>query len=94
MSCSALAEGKEESCHDALVRQIQMFGGTFIPGRCPPYEGRRTSMYVFLPARRRTMEEFEQILSSDEGQGWMPHFEPVRGLGLALPDWLRPAPDS
>jgi serine protease inhibitor len=49
-----------------------------------PYESFRTSMYVFLPARGRTLGDFEQTLTSGEWQNWMSDFEDVGGL-VALP---------
>ena len=49
-----------------------------------PYKGNRIAMYVFLPAPRRTLAEFEKTLSSGGWQSWIPEFKPVLGL-VGLP---------
>ena len=45
-----------------------------------PYNERRTSMYVFLPAPRQTLADFERLLTSGEWQEWMSGFEEVKGV--------------
>jgi len=49
-----------------------------------PYRGNRTAMYVFLPAPKQSLADFENTLTSGEWQKWISQFEPVRGM-VGLP---------
>ena len=49
-----------------------------------PYRGNRTAMYVFLPAPKQSLADFENTLTSGEWQKWISQLEPVRGM-VGLP---------
>ncbi|HYM05021.1 MAG TPA: serpin family protein [Terriglobales bacterium] len=51
---------------------------------CLPYKTSRLAMYVFLPARKSSLREFQQDLNSGAWDKWMRRFETMEGH-LRLP---------
>ena len=50
----------------------------------PPYDPGRVAMFVFLPDKGKTLQDFYAELTPENWQAWMGKFEPV-GVKLAMP---------
>jgi len=49
-----------------------------------PYVGHRLSMYIFLPDKNSSLDEFQKQLNTENWNAWMSHFHEMKGY-IALP---------